>query len=69
MFESIDRLIDENRRVNSEFYMDVVPNLLIEGGRRVVNFQVEKYIGWGTPQDLEDYLRWQNYFDGVRKAA
>lgn len=69
MFSAIDRLVAENRRVNNEFYMDVVPNLLIEDGRRVVNFQVDKYIGWGTPHDLEDYERWQSYFLATRSAA
>jgi NDP-sugar pyrophosphorylase family protein len=62
MFAAIDQLVAANRRVNDEFYLDVVPNLLIEAGRRVVRFEVEKYIGWGTPEDLEDYRRWEQYF-------
>jgi NDP-sugar pyrophosphorylase family protein len=62
MFDAIDRMIAANRRVNNEFYMDVVPNLLIEAGRRVVNFQVDKYIGWGTPRDLENYQRGHDDF-------
>ena len=69
MFGAIDNMVAENRRVNGEFYMDVVPNLLIESGRRVIQFQVEKYIGWGTPHDLEDYQRWQSYFRNLRAAA
>jgi NDP-sugar pyrophosphorylase family protein len=62
MIAAIDRMVAENRRVNGEFYLDVVPNLLIEAGRRVGVFEVEKYIGWGTPHELEDYQRWQRYF-------
>ncbi|HEY2883241.1 MAG TPA: NTP transferase domain-containing protein [Pirellulales bacterium] len=62
MSAAIDQMVAENRRVNNEFYMDVTPNVLIGQGRRVVNFAVEKYIGWGTPHDLEDYQRWQRYF-------
>lgn len=69
MFRAIDQLVAEDRRVNGEFYLDVVPNLLIESGRRVAQFQVEKYIGWGTPHDLEDYQRWQNYFRHLPAAA
>jgi NDP-sugar pyrophosphorylase family protein len=65
MFSAIDRLVATNRRINNEFYLDVVPNLLIEDGKRVVRFEVEKYIGWGTPQDLEDYQRWQRYFGNL----
>jgi NDP-sugar pyrophosphorylase family protein len=62
MFAAIDQLVASNCRVNNEFYLDVVPNLLVAEGRRVVRFEVEKYIGWGTPQDLEDYQRWERYF-------
>jgi NDP-sugar pyrophosphorylase family protein len=62
LFHAIDRMVAEERRVNNEFYLDVVPNLFIEQGSRVVNFEVEKYIGWGTPHDLEDFNRWQRYF-------
>jgi hypothetical protein len=65
MMAAIDRLVAGNCRVNNEFYLDVVPNLLIEAGQRVVKFDVDKYIGWGTPQDLEDYERWERYFQGV----
>jgi NDP-sugar pyrophosphorylase family protein len=69
MFSAIDQLVAGNRRVNNEFYLDVVPNLLVEAGRRVVRFEAEKYIGWGTPQDLEDYQRWERYFMYTAAAA
>ncbi|MCC7083493.1 MAG: NTP transferase domain-containing protein [Pirellulales bacterium] len=67
MFVAIDQLVAANRRVNNEFYLDAVPQSLIDSGRCVVRFEVEKYIGWGTPQDLEDYHRWEQYF--ARSAA
>lgn len=68
MVEGIDRLVAGNCRVNNEFYLDVVPNLLRESGYRIGVFEVEKYIGWGTPHDLEDYQRWQRYFWEVDNA-
>jgi NDP-sugar pyrophosphorylase family protein len=58
----IDRLVAANRRVNSEFYLDSVPGLLAESGQRVGVFEADKYIGWGTPDDFEDYLRWERHF-------
>jgi len=63
MLDGIDRLVASNVRVNGEFYLDAVPNVLIARGGRVKAFEADKYIGWGTPDDLEDYLRWQRYFD------
>ncbi len=62
MIEGIDALVRSDERINGEFYMDVVPNLLIAQGHRVSVFEVEKYVGWGTPQDLRDYNLWAEYF-------
>jgi hypothetical protein len=69
MLEGIDRLVAENKRVNNEFYLDSVANVLIAAGKSVMAFEVDKYIGWGTPEDLEDYLRWQRHFGAVGQAA
>lgn len=63
LFRAIDDLVASNQRVNSEFYLDQVPNLYVQAGRRAVVFEVEKYIGWGTPHDLRDYQAWERYFD------
>jgi hypothetical protein len=61
MQRGIEQLIAENIRVNNEFYLDSVPDLLVQHGRDVRVFEVEKYIGWGTPADYVDYHRWSNY--------
>lgn len=67
MIDAIDRLVASDERVNGEFYMDVVPNILLAEGRGVAVFEVEKYIGWGTPADYEDYRRWERYITRVRR--
>lgn len=66
--DGIDELVALNRRVNNEFYLDAVLGLQVERGRRVFAFDVDKYIGWGTPDDLEDFERWKGYFAGTRAA-
>jgi NDP-sugar pyrophosphorylase family protein len=66
MLAGIDALVAADRRVNNEFYLDVVPNMLLAAGRRVCIFEVEKYIGWGTPHELADYQRWERYFAARR---
>jgi NDP-sugar pyrophosphorylase family protein len=62
MMAAIDRMVERDVRINNEFYLDVVPNLLIEEGARVEIFPVDKYVGWGTPADLADFHRWERYF-------
>jgi NDP-sugar pyrophosphorylase family protein len=49
-------------RTNNEFYVDDVLNVCIEKGLKVKVFEVENYICWGTPDDLETYLYWQDFF-------
>lgn len=65
MIDAIDRMVADDLRVNHEFYLDVVPNVLLAEGARVEVFEVDKYIGWGTPADLDDYSRWERYFARV----
>lgn len=67
--ELIDASVAAGDTVNNEFYLDTIPNRLVQAGRRVEVFEVEKYIGWGTPQDLEDYERWRRYFAEIRRLS
>ncbi len=62
MIEAIDRLVAADLRASDEFYLDTVPNLLVAEGAGVRVFEVEKYIGWGTPRDLADFEKWERYF-------
>lgn len=64
MLDAIDELVRLGERVNGEYYMDSIPNLIVRRGGRSVVFEVEKYIGWGTPADLLDYERWERYIKG-----
>ncbi len=57
-----EELIKRNIRVNNEFYVDSIPNLILEHGKRVSTFVVNQYIGWGTPADLQEYEYWENVF-------
>ena len=57
-----EELIKKNIRINGEFYVDEMMNLLIEDGSKVGIFEVEKYICWGTPNDLRTYGYWKKFF-------
>lgn len=63
LFDAIDRLVESNERIRNEFYLDVVPNQLMMQGNPVGVFEVEKCIGWGTPQELAEYQVWEKYFN------
>lgn len=62
---STDRMIAANRRVNNEFYVDECINDAVALGYRVNVFEIDNYICWGTPNDYQTYLYWQNYFKNL----
>ena len=51
-----EAMIAKNRRVNNEFYVDIVIDECIESSLMVKPFEVEQYYCWGTPFDLKRYL-------------
>jgi dTDP-glucose pyrophosphorylase len=54
-FDSADKMIAANDRINGEFYVDQVFKYLLKAGRVVRAIEVDRYISWGTPDDYESY--------------
>ena len=48
-------IYEKNIRSNGEFYIDNIFNDLIDLNIKI--FCVDKYHCWGTPEDLNNYLR------------
>lgn len=65
-FDYAKNMIRENRRINKEFYVDECMNLLIEDGLRVKVFEVDVFLCFGTPVDLQMYEYWREYFNTVK---
>lgn len=55
-------LIERDGRVNGELYVDSLINDAIQLGLKVVNFEVDHYVCWGTPDDLRTFEYWQSCF-------
>lgn len=60
--QAAEAMIAASRRINNEFYVDECINDVLAAGLTVKVLEVDKYIGWGTPNDLNTYLYWQNYY-------
>ena len=54
-FKSAKSMIEKNRRIKNEFYLDIVLDECVLKGLKVSSYEVEKYFCWGTPFDLEKY--------------
>lgn len=60
--KAAEKMIAENDRINGEFYVDEVAKHMLELGLEVRVFEIERYIGWGTPEDYENYMRTYQYW-------
>lgn len=60
--EAAEKMIREEDRVNGEFYVDQVVKHVLELGFRAKVFEIDRYFGWGTPRDYENYMRTYQYW-------
>lgn len=54
------RLADD--RVNGELYVDTLARRLVEAGRKVLRFRVDKWLSFGTPDELRTFDYWNAAF-------
>ncbi|ABM72609.1 Hypothetical protein P9515_14021 [Prochlorococcus marinus str. MIT 9515] len=60
--QSAELSIACGEKVNGEYYVDNVINKSIEIGLKVAIFEVDYFICWGTPNELETYNYWESCF-------
>ncbi len=65
--EAAKKMIEANDRINNEFYVDEVIKYIIEMGYDARIFDIDRYIGWGTPKDYENYENtikyWKEFYN------
>lgn len=57
-----DHLITRGQTVNGEYYVDSMITDALALGLRVKLFEIDHYLGWGTPNDLNIFEYWQSCF-------
>jgi len=55
--ESAEKMIQQNIRVNNEFYIAPTYNILINEGKKIYNYPIAEMHGLGTPEDLNRFLQ------------
>lgn len=62
------KMIAEDDRINGEFYVDEVIRHALESGLDARVFEIDRYLGWGTPKDYEAYMAviryWHRFVTG-----
>lgn len=61
------QLVNEDINCNGEYYVSLVYSLLIRDKLRTKIFEIEKFCQWGTPEDLEEFNYWLEYFKKNKK--
>lgn len=60
--EATEKMIRENDRINGEFYVDQTAKHVLDLGYTAKIFDIDRYVGWGTPADYEGYQNTYAYF-------
>ncbi len=55
-------LIDRDGRINNEYYVDSLIDDALQLGLKCCLFEIDHYLGWGTPNDLKTFEYWQSCF-------
>lgn len=56
------KISTENKTVNGELYVSLLFNEMVREQLKVLIFEVDKFICLGTPEDVEQYRFWSEYF-------
>ena len=56
------KLMDRDINIKGEYYISLVYNLLVADGLKVSIYNIQHMLQWGTPEDVEEYVRWSKYF-------
>lgn len=56
-------LIDKNISLNGEYYCSLVYNLMHADGLDSQIYELEHFMQWGTPEDVDEYNHWSSIFN------
>lgn len=64
-FDNIKEMIEKNLKSGHEFSLDELTNVLISKNIKVKIFEIDTFLSWGTPVELQTYEYWQKYFKTI----
>lgn len=67
LLEAIDEQIETGNALNGEYYTSLTYVPILKNGKKVAVFPLDKFMQWGTPEDLEEYLFWSGKFQQLAK--
>lgn len=58
-------MMEDDINLNGEYYVSLIYNLLCKNNLTSLVYEVPHMLQWGTPLDLDMYLKWSNYYKKV----
>ncbi len=58
-------ILRDDLKLAGEYYVSLAYRTMLEEGRRVAVFELQRFMQWGTPEDLEEYEHWSQVFRGL----
>tara|TARA_R100000027_G_scaffold65808_1_gene60788 strand:- start:288 stop:1859 length:1572 start_codon:yes stop_codon:yes gene_type:complete len=55
-------MMEDDVNLNGEYYVSLIYNLLVRDKLESYVYEVPNMLQWGTPLDLDMYLKWSNYY-------
>ena len=62
LYECINKAIEKKYMINNEYYIGNSINLLIAEGKNFVIFEIDRWISYGDPFELDLYFYWNKWF-------
>ena len=62
MKKYLNKTIENNLETNGEYYVSMSYLPMIKDKLKVNIFEIENFLQWGTPEDLEEYIWYSNAF-------
>ncbi len=66
--KSLVELINSSKKVSNEYYPSLIFNILIANNIEVDLYDVNYFVHYGTPEQLEDFINWINFFKNVNAS-
>jgi len=60
-----NKCIDENLTVGGEYYVSMVYKPMMDDNLDIKVYELEHFMQWGVPSDLEEYCYWSNIFNSI----
>ena len=67
MINSISNLIKKNITVSNEYFPSLIFNELVKIKKKIIKVNIDYFIHWGVPDQLEDYKNWYEKITKIKK--